>query len=61
MASVPQGKVDRVDLSHLTFEEAVKQAWEAEPPEKDGKKRKTADEAEREQEQRIARGEERPR
>lgn len=33
---MPKGKADKIDLSHLSFEEAVKRAWEAEPPPKGG-------------------------
>jgi hypothetical protein len=50
---MPKGKADRIHLTHLSFEEAVRQAWEAEPPPKDGKTRTAAEEAEQEQKRQI--------
>jgi hypothetical protein len=53
---MPKGKADKIDKSYLSFEDAVKRAWEAESPEKDGKK--PAGQAEDEQRERVKSGEE---
>ena len=56
---MPKGKADRIDLSHLSVEDAVKQAWEAEPPPENGEK-KPSEEAEDEQERQVKSGQETP-
>lgn len=50
----------KLTLHPRTFEEAVKEIWSAEPPEKDGKKGKASEQVEREQKQQIESGQELP-
>lgn len=57
---MPKGKPDRVSLYPLTPEQAIRKAWEAEPENKNGKKKSAPEKAREEQERQEETGEESP-